>query len=317
MYDVLLSGCFGGKPRYEMPINKIPKLNVTGEDLILVLDPSSSQTGIALGDTKGNLFLFQDFKNLVCDRATFIAYLDGYLQLLCRQYKVKMMVYEVPFDQSGGDMASVVLTEIERNLRRYSEKIPSLTKEGMFPILPSVWRKHFLASKEYNGQRRERSLLKEATRKECTKRYPEYYDYFYKTKNPPDSTDAIGIYHGFLSEYWWDASTGIKRVSKVNSRYSKNHGYDYEVIAMPLKDATMFAAMRYGMASLEIFAYTKELNLVDTVEIVTAQTDNPCVVLALDPVSKSLLQWSVTQGSVDTPDAICAIVCRRTHGKDV
>lgn len=282
----------------------------------MVLDPSSSQTGIVIGTMSGELLLLMDYKNLVLSKRDFMDTLNDYLRRICAKLVIKFMVYEVTYDRSGDTMASVVLKDLEDNFKTYEKFIVGLDKENMYPILPSVWRKNFLYDSRYTGLKRDRMSLKSITRKECDMRYPKYHKYFYKTESPPDSTDAIGIYHGFLNEYWYDKGQNIRKISKVNSRYSRNHNYTSEIIAYESRTILGHAVQMYNTLDVVMFAYNNGLDLDENIEIATAQTDKPCVIFALDEIATALLRWSVEKGDPNRQGIFCAVICRRCNEKE-
>lgn len=287
-YLVQIDCGFNGKIYLDTPYDKVPRLDTDNKELILVLDPSSKQTGIALGTEDRELKMFADFKNKACTLLEYKSYLNQYLYKLSNTYKISKFVYEVPFSMHG-DVASEVLFSLERTFREYTKVITGLTKDNMYPILPGVWRKRFFADEKYKGRRTKREDLKEAAREECSLLYPEYMDYFYETKYVPDSTDAIGIYRGFIDEYWYDYEKKIKRVSKINSRYNRNHKYNHEILNDTLDNITRIA--NYRGKGVEIYAYNSEYSYETNCEIVTSQTDSTCILLALDSLSWDLLKW--------------------------
>ena len=309
-YLIDLNICVNGKVYKDPPFNKMPRLNLSeGDKLILVLDPSSKQTGIAVGLESGKLLMAADFKRKACDFQEYKTLLNDYLYRFSRMYPVDMFVYEVPFSMSG-DIASEVLYSMEVNLRQYSKFIEGLTKQKMYPILPSVWRKGFLKDKRHDGQRKERVKLKEATRLECSIRHPEYKSYFYETEYVPDSTDSIGIFYGFLDEYWFDYEKKIKRVSKVNSRYSRNHKYESKILTGELEKNLAVAKQLKPDRDVEIFAYNKDFSFVENCEIVTSQTDSICILLALDSVSYDLLKWESDRDLINDRATYTAVAFR-------
>lgn len=302
--------CFNDKIFVDAPFDKIPNITIPEQSqLVLALDPSSKQTGVALGDMKGNLYTFFDFKNKSCDLNEYKTYLNDYMMRLSDKYKIDYLVYEVPFKKSN-DVAYDVLHNIEMTLRRYENVIKGLTRESMYPTLPGVWRKSFLADKRYTGRRRERELLKEAAREECSNRYPQYKDFFYATEYVPDCTDAIGIYHGFLHEYWYDRERQIRRVSKINSRYSRNHLYEKSIVNEPF-ESIIKIALNSANRDVSIFAYNKDFTTEENCEIVTSQTNNTCALIAFDELSKDLLKWE--SGFPQQIGCMYAVICRRKN----
>lgn len=302
--------CLNGKVYYDAPFEKMPNLDTKGEELILVLDPSSKQTGIALGTDSGRLLMSADFIRKGTSFAEYKTYLNDYLYRLSTNYPISKFVYEVPFSTSG-DIASEVLYNMEQNLKQYEKFIVGLTKERMYPILPSVWRKGFLKDKRHDGNRRERSKLKEAARLECSIRYPEYESYFYKTDYVPDSTDAIGIFHGFLMEYWYDRESGIKRVSKVNSRYNRNHMYEADIVVGKPDVIMNIAKNTCKGRDIELFAYNKDYSYTDNCEIVTSQTNSVCVLIASDRTSFDLLKWASDKSVSSSVETYAVITYRK------
>lgn len=283
---------FNGRVHINAPYDCIPSINDYNpkEPLTLVLDPSSRQTGIVLGDDRDNLKFFADFINKTCTVRDYSCYLNQYIAMIAKKYTINQFVYEIPFS-AGDDIAYSVLHSLEQTFDRFYRLIPTLTKDNMFPILPAVWRKTFFKDKCYNGRKKERALLKEAAREESSKRHPEYAEYFHRTKYVPDSTDAIGIYHGFLEEYWYDRESNIRRVSKVNSKYSRNTSYEYDIICdSPInlvKQAKAYAPLR----EVDLFAYNKDFKTAESCEIVMAQSHNVCLIIAFDKISTEFLQW--------------------------
>lgn len=274
---------FNGKIGYNCPQDKVPKLDISeGEDLILALDPSSSQTGFVIGNPLGKVYVIGDYINFckVLSKNEYASYLKDYLTRLTAQYPIKYFTYEVPFTPGAQDIATKVLTFMESTFRSYSNSINGLELENTYPILPAVWRKTYFKDSKYAGRKRDRENLKLIAQERAIELFPEYTTYL-SDKAIPDSTDALGVYYGFIEENWFDYAKGVLRVSKTNSRYSRNHAITYKVT---LHDAAVLA--RDVVGEVTMFAYNKEFNVEDTVKIVTSQTENTCIILPYDDVSR-------------------------------
>lgn len=189
-------------------------------ELIVAIDPSTNQTGLAVSDTDKNPILLADIitKNIY-DKEAIHQMLEHFFEDSLAHANVHSFILEEPF-LGNNEHTYRVLNRLKRHLKSLTKRIPALTNSRFGEIKPSAWRSTFLADKKYKGRKHRRSDAKESAMEETLCQIPTAAPYFNSfAPSIPDSCDAYGILMGYLEKVNGKTNNDL---TIVNSTMKKN-----------------------------------------------------------------------------------------------
>ncbi len=262
----------------------------TDDKLRIGIDQSSTQTGMAVKKSSGELLCLIDFINE--SRLPFNIYRDM-LGLKIEQTfvdcNVEMCILEKMW---GGNKKSFdMLTALSKFIGEYKFILPGWRNTEVADILPNVWRSGYLSDAKYRGQFT-KDKVKVAAMNEGIERYPWLKEYGFNSLNAGhvnDSFDALGIIEGYEVKTF--SSDGcIRRVS--NTIKATNHNYSYMIFQTDdFEDLLDMAQDNCPQRSIEEYEYNNDFPFYENIRKATSVTNKIVAFLISDDVAKIQLMW--------------------------
>ena len=260
------------------------------EPVRIGFDQSSSQTGLAVKKSNGELLCLIDFVN--SSRLPFNLYksmLGMKIEQIFQTAEVEICVIEKMW---GGNKKSYeMLTSLGDFITGFKYIMPGWKSTEIASILPNVWRSAYLKGPEYKGMFT-KDKVKIAALKEGVKRYPFLRNYGYnygEGKHVNDSFDALGIIEGY-EEKTFSEDGSMRRVA--NTMTPTNHNYTYRLFCVDdltdLKNTIEREAPR--RASVE-YEFNKDFPFYENIHRATTVTNKIVFMRIDDKVTRIQLMW--------------------------
>lgn len=281
--------CLAGGKIFER--SYLGELVVATKDKIRIgIDQSSTQTGVAVKKSTGELLCLIDFVNE--SRLPFNIYRDMLglkIEQTFNDCEVEMCVLEKMW---GGNKNSFdMLTALSKFIGEYKFILPGWRNAEVADILPNVWRSSYLVDAKYKGQFT-KDKVKVAAMNEGVERYPWLKEYGYSNANRGhvnDSFDALGILEGYEDKTFSDDGC-IRRVS--NTIKATNHKYSYVIFQTDnFEDLIKLVEDSCPPRSVEEYEYNTEFSFYENVHKATSVTNKLVAFLVNDDIAKIQLMW--------------------------
>lgn len=296
----------------------------------LGIDQSTKQTGLYFrsvdqiqenGSCRSRISCMIDIKNKgLPSNSMYVLLLKEFLQNNFGNLKFDRVIMEMPIAQAENQYSAVTLEMLKGVLNTFEFEIVSFADSEIQTFPPQVWRKHFLASKEYVGRRQKKELVKVATAEEVCKRYIKFKYYLQwaqeRSTYIPDSFDAVGILEGGLSEMFYKGNLNVRRVI-TNGHVPSRLSYDSEWVSISKFDDNLEEFVQdyvdYEILEergLALFVYDSKVT--DTEGIckrVASLTNKIAVVVFVNKKYDNVLKWELDLDK-DDDEVYAAIVYR-------
>lgn len=205
--------------------------------LVMGIDQSTSCTGLCIGEATNKGFkpiLLIDVINNYCfSREVYMSMFEEWLFNNMQTINPRYVVYE----EVGANASQTYSRRCLLKMVQVILKVCNKTNIEDMAIGVNVWRKYLLSDSRYDGRRKERSKVKEASREEVIRRHPELENYFNEchknlqvTLDSVDSVDAYGIANGFCEEYFYKADVTKPRINHIWKPYPEKY-YEVEYLS--------------------------------------------------------------------------------------
>lgn len=258
--------------------------------IVMGIDQSTSCTGICIAKLtkkKGTVpMLFIDIINN--DIPSKDMYIGMFFEWLCfnlSHINPQIVVYEKVAQNAVQTRSRVLLGLMVEQITRICNRTGFMTDE----IMPAVWRKHLLQSKEYTGLKGRRDTAKACCLKETLKRYPDMEKYLtkavhsniYAELDSVDSIDAFGIINGYMLENYVD---GDIRKPRVNSTWPNYPLSTYKVSYIEHAEFEILKAENTadGIFSMPLIMLNSKNAIEDNYRRVINHTDKKCILYTDD-----------------------------------
>lgn len=219
----------------------------------LGVDESTTQTGICVADMKGNPLMLIDLVNLSLPKAeVYLTLLKRWVHYVLPKMDVRRIIYEEINQNAPQKYARKRLMQVANIFEDYVNEAE--TDIELVCINNKTWKKHLLASPEYDGQRVKTELVKAAVKKEVYNHIPTMCDYRFVYQNG-DSCDAYGIVYGYKKECFIDEACKERKVNstikntplrKYSSRYVDLPDLRKQVTEGKISNFKKFKKLRYN-----------------------------------------------------------------------
>lgn len=311
-------------------ILKFTEEQITSYHWELGIDQSTKQTGVFLrsvdglqenGSCRSKISCMIDIKNKgLPSNSMYVLLLKEFLQNNFGDLKFDRVVMEMPIAQAENQYSAVTLEMLKGVLNTFEYEIVSFSDSEIQTFPPQVWRKHFLADKEYIGRRQKKELVKVATAEEVVKRYCKFRYYLNWAQERsiyiPDSFDAVGILEGGLCEMFYKCNTDIRRVIS-NGHVPSRLSYESEWVTISKSNDNLeeFVEDYVDYEIVEergIATFVYDSKVTDTEGIckrVASLTNKIAVVLFVNKKYDNVLKWELDLDKED--DEVYAVIVYR------
>lgn len=276
-------------------IGRILKLPVNKE-LIVGFDQSTEQTGIAIATRDGKLIAMVDCINLgLANKEVYKALLRKFIRNQFQDTVISHTVFEIPVENNQKNTYSRNrLIELEGFMKGLQVDIDEFGSAEFDSIPISLWRHSYLASKEYDGLRRDTADAKRSAMLETIKRFPEFRQYCTILGIKKDSCDAVGILFGYREEAFFDKDMKVRRVSKVMPEIFST-GYQSKVVKGKLCDMKQiikdsFGALGYNRSFVPLI-YNESISIDSNCLRCASWTNKICILSVITPKAADVFRW--------------------------
>jgi len=255
------------------------------------VDQSSSQTGIAVKKSTGELVCLIDIVNSSrLPYHLFKSMLGLKFEQIFNDCDVDLCVVEKMW--GGNKDAYEMLSELGKFISGYKYILEGWRNAEISEILPNVWRSAYLADPKYKGQFT-KDKVKVAAMKEGIARYPQLHNYgmFYKEGNHVnDSFDALGILEGY-EEKTFTADGNMRKVS--NTITATNHKYSMQTfICKDLTDLNETIEQYCPRRLTTEFEFNGDFSVSENIRKATSITNKIVYLKITQDVTKIQLMWA-------------------------
>lgn len=279
-----------------------PELNDTlaealeGRTLDIGIDQSTAQTGVAFADAKTREILAMvDLTNAGFPDAY------EYKQCMLRWFKnvlrgrtVNRMFIEVPLANRNNYYARKALDSLRAFLADFPHRIPELKDVEFMEAVNTLWKGHYLKSKEYDGFRKATADVKESVMLETHKRVAWSQSHTMFFNKPPDSCDAVGVLLGSYEEITSSFSQDILRINKFMQKKG-NMSYRKAVGNIDINDMDSMVA---GLTSIprdklsyNIVEYNPTMTWLDNAKRWASNYKKPAVMIITNDKARREVKW--------------------------
>ena len=277
--------------------------------LIVAIDGSTAQTGVAIFTDKMRLVGLFDFINDGAPNTNlFMAMMEAKFAELLDGCNIVKLIVEKPFAQSKSKDTYGKLSEVLGMVKTLPFTVPALNGVKVQTILAVSWRKYVFVKPEYKGRKQKKKDVKVLAVLETEERFPFTKDYS-TLKKPMDSCDACCIGIGYMLANYDTEGT---RIANKTMDISYNHLFEYEVNKYSDVNVMMKEwGSRFKEHGYEIMKYNNDMTIIENVRRVTGITNKYVLLEVPRDISSIVLMWQ--KGYQLLFNQSFVVICKRTN----